>query len=216
MAVEAAKQASWGLPPDGMDCIQSVSFQKSRARQKAFLAWEHEFGLERCLAQFRLRWTGNSGEGHAHREKIITEPPSGSNHLLWVAATDVEKDEFGRKMRRPLYSRHTTSAAVQLAVDHTFMGSYAKRFRLADPPETLACICGTLLRTPTHLIRECPHHYQARINHGIHSHMCMLTLEQLHSTVKRAHQLLAFISEGKVAFRPPDPTPANPVPPEPD
>jgi hypothetical protein len=52
MAVEAAKQASWGLPPDGMDRIQSASFQKSRARQKAFLTWEHKFGLEQCLAQF--------------------------------------------------------------------------------------------------------------------------------------------------------------------
>jgi hypothetical protein len=216
MAVEAAKEASWGLPPDGMDHIQSASFQKSRARQKAFLAWEHEFGLERCLAQFRLCWTGDSGEGHAHREKIITEPPSGSNHPLWVAATDVEKDEFGRKTRRPLYSRHTTSAAVQLAVDHTFTGSYAKHFRPADPPETLACTCGAPLRTPTHLIRDCPRHYQARVNTGIHSHMCTLTLEQLHSTVKRAHQLLSFISEGKVAFRPPDLPPAIPVPPEPD
>jgi hypothetical protein len=104
MAVKAAEEASWGLPPDGMDCIQSASFQKSRARQKAFLTWEHEFGLEHCLAQFRLRWTGDSGEGHAHREKIITEPPSGSNHPLWVAATDVEKDEHRQKTKHPLYS----------------------------------------------------------------------------------------------------------------
>jgi hypothetical protein len=201
LAVEAAKQASWGLPPDGMDRVQSAAFQKSRAREKAFTAWEHEFGLERCLAQFRLRWTGDSGEGHAHREKIITEPPSGSNHPLWVAATDVEKDEFGRKTKRPLYSRRTTSAAIQLAVDHAFTGSYAKRFRPSDPIETLACTCGVPLRTPSHLIRECPQHYQARINAGIHSHMRTLTLEQLHSTVKRAHQLLGFISEGKVAFQ---------------
>jgi hypothetical protein len=179
LAVEAAKQASWGLPPDGMDRVQSAAFQKSRARQKAFTAWEHEFGLERCLAQFRLRWTGDSGEGHAHREKIITEPPSGSNHPVWVAATDVEKDEFGRKTKRPLYSRHTTSAAVQLAVDHAFTGSYARRFRPSDPVETNACKCGAPIRTPSHLIRECPQHYQAWINAGIHSHMRTLTLEQL-------------------------------------
>jgi hypothetical protein len=52
LAVDAAKQASWGLPPDGMDRVQSAAFQKSRARQKAFANWEHEFGLEHCLAQF--------------------------------------------------------------------------------------------------------------------------------------------------------------------
>jgi hypothetical protein len=97
MAVEAAKEASWKMPPEGMDRIQSVAFQKDRARHKAFLDWEHEFGIERCLAQFKLRWMGSSGEGHAHREKIISEPPSVANHPLWVAATDVERDEFGRK-----------------------------------------------------------------------------------------------------------------------
>jgi hypothetical protein len=216
MAVEAAKKASWRLPPDGMDHIQSAAFQKSRPRQRAFLAWKHEFGLEHCLAQFRLCWTGDSGEGHAHREKIITEPPSTSNHPLWVAASDMEKDENGRKKCHPLYSRHTTSAAIQLAVDHMFTGSYAKRFRPADPPETLACQCRAALRTPSHLIRECLCHYQARVNTGIQSHMCTLTLEQLHSSTKKAHQLLKFISEGKVAFKLPEFLPALPVQPEPD
>jgi hypothetical protein len=128
IAVEAAKEASWCLPPDSMDHIQSASFQKCWARQKAFLAWEHEFGLEQCLTQFHLRWVGDSGEGHAHREKIITEPPSGSDHPLWVAATDLEKDEHGRKTHCLLYSHCFTSAAIQLAVDHAFTGSYTKRF----------------------------------------------------------------------------------------
>jgi hypothetical protein len=149
-----------------------------------------------------------SGEGHAHRGKIITEPPSTTNHPLWVAASDVEKDKYSRKTRRPLYSRRTTSAAIQLAVDHAFTGSYAKRFRPSDPVETTACTCRAILRTPSHLIRECPRHYQVRVNTGIQSHMCTLTLEQLHETTKKAHQLLKFISEGKVAFRPPDFTPA--------
>jgi hypothetical protein len=107
----SCQQASWGLPPEGMDRIQSASFQKSRARQKAFLAWEHEFGLERCLAQFKLRWTGDSGEGHAHREKIITEPPSGSNHPFMGSSN-------GRGKRRswlqdqtsPLFTPHYLSS----------------------------------------------------------------------------------------------------------
>jgi hypothetical protein len=84
-----------GRSVTSIDCIQSASFQKSRARQKAFIAWEHEFGLEQCLAQFCLRWMGDSGEGHAHREKIILEPPLVANHPLWSAATDVERDKHG-------------------------------------------------------------------------------------------------------------------------
>jgi hypothetical protein len=98
-AVEAAKEASWKLPPNSMDRIQSASFQKDRAQHKAFLDWEHKFGPEWCLTQFRLRWTGTSSEGHVHREKIISELPSVTNHPLWVAATDIERDEFGRKTR---------------------------------------------------------------------------------------------------------------------
>jgi hypothetical protein len=45
----------------------------------------------------------------------------------------MEKDDRGKKTKRPLYSRRTTSTAFQLAVDHAFTGSYAKRFRPADP-----------------------------------------------------------------------------------
>jgi hypothetical protein len=216
MAVKAAKEASWGLPPDGMDRIQSASFQKDRARHRAFLAWEEEFGLECCLTQFCLQWTGSSGKGHAHKEKIIVEPPSVTNHPLWSAATDVERDKHSRKIHHPLYSHHTTSAAVQLVINHAFTGSYTQCFCPSDPIESLACQCSMALCTPSHLIRECLQLLQAHINHGIHSHMCMLTLAQLHSSIPRAHQLLKFITKSKVAFCPPDFLPITPVPPEPD
>jgi hypothetical protein len=216
LAKDAAIAASWDTPPDGMDRIQSAAFQKDRARQKAFNNWEREFGLERCLAQFKLRWLGDSGEGHAFRERIITEPPSTGHHALWAAATEVKKDANGKKTCIPKYSRHVTSAALQLAVDHAFTGSYARRFRLADPPETTTCPCGSLTRSPTHLIRECPRLLQHRINAGIHTHNRTLTLEKLHSSIKHAHQLLAFISEGRVAFRPPDFDVLIPIPPDPD
>jgi hypothetical protein len=43
-----------------------------------------------------------------------------------------------------------------------------------------------------------------------------LTLAQLHQSVPRAHQLLRFITENRVAMCPPDNNPPNPVPPEPD
>jgi hypothetical protein len=88
-----AKEASWGLPPDGMDCIQSVAYQKDRARHKAFLAWEHKFGLEHCLTQFCLNVTGSSGEGHAYRECIITEPVA--QHM--AQHTGYRRLTFGRR-----------------------------------------------------------------------------------------------------------------------
>jgi hypothetical protein len=204
LARDAALAASWNTPPDGMDCIQSAAFQKDHARKKAFANWECEFGLERCLAQFRLRWLGDSGEGHVFREHIIKEPPSVGHHPLWAAATEVKKDNNGKKTRIPKYSRHATSAALQLAVDHAFTGTYARRFRPADPPETTTCPCRAHSRSPSHLICKCLCLLQHCINAGIHTHNHTLTLEKLHSSIKHVHQLMAFISEGKVTFRPPD------------
>lgn len=216
MARDAAKEASWGLPPDGIDRIQSAAFQKDRARRKAFQDWENEFGLEQCLAQFRLNVTGHAGEGHAYSERIIVDPYSVSHHPLWAAATDMERDEHGKKTRRPRYSRRVTLAAFQLAVDCALTGSYAHRFRPADPPETTTCPCRANYRTPTHLIRECPLYLRPRINHGIHNHMRTLSLAQLHHTIPRAHELLKYIAKGKIAFRPPDFPPNSPVPPDPN
>jgi hypothetical protein len=204
LAQDSALAASWGNPPDGMDHIQSAAFQKDRARKKAFANWECEFGLERCLAQFRLRWTGDSGEGHVFREQIISEPPSTSHHPLWSAATETKKDANRKKTHIPKYLHHTTSAALQLAVDHAFTGLYAKRFCPADPPKTTSCPCRAHTHSPSHLICKCPWLLQHRINASIHTHHRTLTLKKLHSSVTHAHQLLTFITEGKVAFRPPD------------
>jgi hypothetical protein len=110
----------------------------------------------------------------------------------------------------------TTSAALQLAVDHAFTGTYARRFRPADPPETTTCPCGARTRSPSHLIRECPRLLTT-------PHQCRHTHTQSHAHIGEApflHQTrastLTFITEGKVAFRPPDFDITYPIPPEPD
>jgi hypothetical protein len=129
LAKDTALAASWNTPPDRMDCIQSAAFQKDRARKKAFANWEHKFGLERCLTQFRLRWLGDSGEGHAYREHIITEPPSVGHHPLWAAATEVKKDDNGKKTHIPKYSRPLHICCVTTSSgSHAFTGTYARRF----------------------------------------------------------------------------------------
>jgi hypothetical protein len=134
-----------------MDRIQSAAFQKDRARKKAFANWEREFGLERCLAQFKLRWPVTQVKVMYSASASLQNPPLSGHHALWAAATEVKKDENGKKTRIPKYSRHTTSAALQLAVDHAFTGSYARRFRPADPPETTACALAEQLPDLRHI-----------------------------------------------------------------
>jgi hypothetical protein len=145
MASTWAAAACLHDPPNGLDRVQSAAYQKDRARAHAFLNWEVDFHRERCISDFRAAVTGLPTNGHAHTH-VILDGPSTHHHPLWSAAVDMEKDERGKKTKRPLYSRKTTSTAFQLAVDHAFTGSYAKRFRPSDPPETLTCPCGAPLR----------------------------------------------------------------------
>jgi hypothetical protein len=81
-----------------MDCIQSAAYQKDRAQHKAFLAWEHKFGLECCLTQFCLNVTGSSDKGHTFWEHIITDPPSFTHHPLWSAATEWKRTSMVEKL----------------------------------------------------------------------------------------------------------------------
>jgi hypothetical protein len=200
-------------PPNGLGRIQSAAFQKDRARACAFLNWEIDFHWERCISDFRAAVTGHPTNGHAHMH-VILEGPSTHHHPLWSAAVDMEKDAQGKKTKRPLYSRRTTSTALQLAVDHAFTGSYAQRFRPADPPETLSCPCGAPLRTPQHITRECPLFYQTRVNHAIHTHGRTISYTALYNS--HPHKLLSFLRDSRAASRPPDFGPPVEVAPEPD
>ena len=38
-----AEEVAHGTPPDGLDCIQSVAFQKDWAHKITFCNWEHDF-----------------------------------------------------------------------------------------------------------------------------------------------------------------------------
>jgi hypothetical protein len=145
----------------------------------------------------------------------ITNPSTGGNHPLWKAAIEVEKDEHGRKTRRPKYPRRITSMAFQLAVDHAFTGSYVAHFCPSDLPETLLCPCGAPLRTPQYLTLECCQFFQHRLNSRIFSFHHTLCYPQLYMSVKDAHRLLTILQTSHVAFRPETRLPIPP-PPEPD
>ena len=98
-----------------------------------FQKWECEYYLDRCLETFNQRWCNIPPS--ATYSYTITTHPSKNHHPLWKEATKtkVEEEELGHKIKLPLYHQCMTSAALQLAVNHTFMGFYAKRFCPSDP-----------------------------------------------------------------------------------
>ena len=108
----------------------------------------------------------------------ITQPPSATHHRLWKEDTKVETDDRGRKW--PVHHRRTTWTALQLAVDHTFRGSYASTAGSApQSPHSYACLCGEILRDPEHILRECRLFYQPRIDTAIDTPHHTLSLREL-------------------------------------
>jgi hypothetical protein len=202
--------------PNGMDRVQSAAYQKDRARRRTFLNWEKDYWLARAHNDLQVSATGLPLDGAAY-QYVISQPPSEVNHPLWTATTAMEKDEWGRKTRRPLFSRQTTSTTLQLAVDHAFTGSYAKKFRPLDPPHSLCCPCGHPLHNPHHMIRDCRLFYLQRVGHKITTNGRTLSLKTLFSTTTHmAHCLLSFISDSHAAMRPPEIGRWANIPPEPD
>jgi hypothetical protein len=199
-----------------MDRAQSAAYQKDRTRRRAFHHWERDYWLARAHNDLQVSATGLPLDGAAY-QYAISQPPSEVNHPLWSAATAMEKDKRGRKTWHPLFSRRTTSTTLQLAVDHAFTGSYARRFRPLDPPSSLRCPCGHPLCTPHHLIRDCRLFYLKRISHQIISHGRTLALNTLFSsTPQMAHRLLSFIANSRAVMCPPETRCWANIPAEPD
>ena len=185
-----------------MDSIQSAAYQKGRAKARAFQQWERQYRHNRMQEEFRTRWLGVV---HAPPrfcyQHAITEPPSIHHHPLWKEATKLTKKIVGQ-CRKPKYTRRTTSMALQLAVDHAFTGSYARRFRPADPPETHLCVCSPVLRDPLHLLTKCPLFHQQRVDAVIITDHRTLSLRQLFQT--HPDRLLAFLQAPGIARPPPN------------
>jgi Reverse transcriptase (RNA-dependent DNA polymerase) len=201
MARVGAHQACLTDPPDGFNRINSAAFQKDRTRTLAYQRWTVDFYWEQLKHHFLSQWNGVGSLGEAYKHALIN-PPDGSNHPLWVAATSMEKDEFGRPTKTPKYSRRTTSTLLQLTVDHAFTGSYARRFRKADPIETTHCPCGFHIQTPEHLIHTCPRFTAHRINSGIYSAYFTTPYPRLFQIPKDIHKLLEFLQTSRAASAP--------------
>ena len=154
---ELATEAALEFPPSGMDSVQSTAYQKDRARRRAFSQWEEEYHINCMLEAAKTIWLGVDvcPPCFAYSHAIISAP-SINHHPLWRECTTRIPATPGSKKRVFKYRRCTTATALQLAVDHVFTGSYAKRFRPKDPPKSLTCKCGAKMRDPDHILRRCP------------------------------------------------------------
>ena len=215
-AHQLAHTASHEACPAAEHRVQSASYQKARAWARAFTFWASDWHMERGRHTFQMCWTGTPRDGHAHTYTILSSPDS-NNHTLWHKAVDCEQDQNGRKIKgKFLYTRRTTSTALQLVVDHAFTGSYAKHFRPANPPETLACQCSHPLRMPRHVLLDCPLLFQPRINTGIVNFYEQTSYHRLFTSTRGAMCLLDFIQETRACTRPQSEPPLPPPPPDPD
>ena len=197
-----AAEASLEFPPEGMDSIQSAAYQKGRAKARAFQQWERQYRHNRMQEEFRTRWLGVvAAPPRFCYQHAISDPPSIHHHPLWKEATSLTKKVAGQR-RKPKYTRRTTSTALQLAVDHAFTGSYARRFRPSDPPETTLCVCSPVLRDPHHLLTRCPLFHQQRVDAVIITDHRTLSLKQLFQT--HPDHLLAFLQAPGIARPPPN------------
>ncbi|KAH9162694.1 hypothetical protein EDB89DRAFT_2024606 [Lactarius sanguifluus] len=215
LARDWAAQGCTRDPPDGLNKINSASFQKARARTLAFNAWGHRWHANRLIPVFRSRVLGEALPFHQCYSDI--HPPDPKHpHPLWQLAVAAEKLPNGR--RRAKHTRRTTSTIMQVATDHAFTGTYVQRFRTNDPPENISCPCGAEVRDSIHVVLECPRYVQARIDSGIlptRPHHQPLPFSSLLGTRKGIKMLLDFFDKTR-ALSCPETGPPLPVPPEPD
>ena len=103
LASHIASEAAYGDPPNGLDRIQSVAYQKDCAHRLVFQKWEREYYLDRTIETFRKHWCDTPPS--AAYSYTITTHPSKTHHPLWKEASKikVEEDELGRKVTLPLY-----------------------------------------------------------------------------------------------------------------
>ena len=51
-------EASQEFPPSGLDSVQSVAYQKGRAKTRAFEQWEHKYRHNQMQEEFCTTWLG--------------------------------------------------------------------------------------------------------------------------------------------------------------
>ncbi|KAH9160838.1 hypothetical protein EDB89DRAFT_1862154 [Lactarius sanguifluus] len=105
-------------------------------------------------------------------------------------------------------------------MDHAFTGTYARRFRPADPPSSHGCPCGEPTRSAKHILLHCLRFVQPRISFAILSTAWnpihpLMHYPRLFSTRGGAEKMCKFLQFTR-ALSKPESGPLPDVPPEPD
>ncbi|KAH9030203.1 hypothetical protein EDB85DRAFT_2246783 [Lactarius pseudohatsudake] len=208
-------------PPEGLDRVQSVAYQKDRARWHAFQQWEAKWYADSLIPEFRRCNLGEDTVSHHHHVLITSPPAHDKHHPLWLATTDMERNQHGKKTKTPKFTWRTTSTAMQVATDHTFTGTYSQRFRPLDLLEHTSYPCGTPLRTTEHVMLHCPWFDQAHISFAIRSSAWnlvrpLLPYHTLFLSRGGAEKLCKFLQFTRTLSCPDPGLLPPPVPPEPD
>ena len=189
-------------PRASLNRVQSAAYCKAIACERAFSCWAAEWTI---AAQARPY------PSFVH-EYAVTEPPNSNNHPLWKEAVRTYTDPE-TSTALPVYSRHTTTTALRLAVGHAFMSDYSRRFRPDISEDQLACRCGWPSHSFHHLLYECPCRYPFRLqtNWDWHGHR-WLDQPPDYFFHKGAQTFLEYLQATCLGFKPPsDPSkPFNP------
>ena len=187
-ARQAALQACTHAPLSTLNHVQSASYVKQKARQRAYHQWSAQWRLDRGKSLFR--------DSPAY-DYAITQPPDGCNHPLFTGAVPPKKPA-------QVYvniTRCSSCTAMQLAVQHSFTSNYTRRHRPDLPPEAQACPCGFVDRSIHHLLYDCAryepkHHYPLFLRR----HLSTVPPDELFGL--HAYSLLLFLQESGAASRP--------------
>jgi hypothetical protein len=130
-------------------------------------------------------------------EYALTHPPNGDNHPLWTAAV---KKANGS----PVFSRHTTTIALRLAVGHAFTSDYTRRLRPDIAEQELHCPCGFPDNSFYHILYDCPQHDHARQAAAPCTQWDSIPPHHYFRNFPHTENFLEFLQYSRAAFKPPN------------
>ena len=120
---------------------------------------------------------------------------NGDNHPLWTAAV---KKANGS----PLFSRHTTTTALRLAVGHAFTADCSRRLRPDIPEHELHCPCGFPDNSFHHILYDCPRYECSRRAVAPLTQWDSILPHHYFRKFPHTENLLDFLQCSRAAFKP--------------
>jgi len=187
-ARRAALQACTRAPLSSLNRVQSASYVKQKARQRAYHQWSKQWQLDRAKNKFH--------DSPAY-DYALTHPPDGRNNPLFNRAIPPKKPA----QDYVTITRRTSCIAMQLAVQHSFTAEYTRRHRPDLPPEAQDCPCGFPDRSIPHLLYDCVRfEHKRRYPRFLRRHLSTVPPDELFGL--HAYDLLLYIQESGAASRP--------------